>query len=372
MKQLHIVCLDVPYPPDYGGTIEMFHKIRALHTAGVLIHLHVFEYGRGVQPILESFCASVHYYRRMEGHKGLSMKLPYIVTSRANPELLERLSQDHYPILFEGVHTTYFLHNGALKGRTCFVRLHNLEHEYYSMLARSTRSPLKAFYYLFESRLLKKYEAELNGKAVLLTLTDQESASYKVCCPDSDIRSLSPFTGIDYTDIETGVGNFCLYHGNLSVAENEKAAIWLLKNVFRKLKIPLVIAGRKPSPYLVRLAHKWTHTCIVANPSDKELNDLIRKAQVHVLPSFSRTGIKFKLLNAAFRGKHIVCTEAMVGGTGLESACHIASSAEAFGSIVMQLFRKPFDEEEVHLREHLRKTLMDPAVQAQKLISWIW
>lgn len=88
MKQLHIVCLDVPYPTNYGGASEMFHKIRALHAAGVLIHLHVFEYGRGVQPILESHCASVYYYRRMEGHKGLSMKLPYIVASRANPNCL--------------------------------------------------------------------------------------------------------------------------------------------------------------------------------------------------------------------------------------------------------------------------------------------
>jgi hypothetical protein len=133
-----------------------------------------------------------------------------------------------------------------------------------------------------------------------------------------------------------------------------------------------VIAGRKPSPYLVRLAHKWPHTCIVVDPSEKELNDLIKKAQVHVLPSFSGTGIKFKLLNAAFKGRHIVCNERMAEGTGLEPACHMAASAEAFGAIVMQLFRKPFDEEEMLLREHLRKTKMEPSVLAQQLISWIW
>jgi hypothetical protein len=110
----------------------------------------------------------------------------------------------------------------------------------------------------------------------------------------------------------------------------------------------------------------------VADPSEKELNDLIKKAQVHVLPSFSGTGIKFKLLNAAFKGRHIVCNERMAEGTGLEPACHIAASAEAFGAIVMQLFRKPFDEEEMLLREHLRKTKMEPSVLAQQLISWIW
>ena len=369
---LHIVCLDVPYPPDYGGASEMFHKIRALHAAGVTIDLHVFEYGRGQQPILKQYCRSVNYYERMEGHKGLSMKLPYIVSSRANIALLERLKSDQHPILFEGIHTTYFLYQGLLNDRKCFVRLHNLEHEYYRMLATCSRSPLKSFYYLFESRLLRRYESNLKGKAVMLTLTEREKSKFLAFCPDTDVRCLPAFTGLEQTDIEQGVGSFCLYHGNLSIAENEKAAVWLLKNVFRKLKIPLVIAGRKPSPYLIRLAHRWQHTCIVANPSEKELNDLIRKAQVHVLPSFSGTGIKFKLLNAVFHGRHVVTNERMVEGTGLEAACHVAGSAEAFGSIVMQLFRKSFDQEEIDLREHLRKTRLDSRKQAQQLISWIW
>ena len=49
-KHLHIVCLDVPYPVDYGGVFDLFYKIKALSEAGVKIHLHCFEYGRGQQP----------------------------------------------------------------------------------------------------------------------------------------------------------------------------------------------------------------------------------------------------------------------------------------------------------------------------------
>ena len=71
--------------------------------------LHCFTSGREEQPILKTFCEEVYYYQRRTGHKGFSHQLPYIVCSRSNPELLERLLQDEYPILLEGVHCTYLL-----------------------------------------------------------------------------------------------------------------------------------------------------------------------------------------------------------------------------------------------------------------------
>lgn len=350
----------------------MFHKIRALHAAGVIVHLHCFDYGRGRQPELDRYCAEVDYYKRMEGHKGVSMKLPYIVTSRANPLLLENLKKDDHPILFEGIHTTYFLHTGDLDGRKCFVRMHNLEHDYYKQLADNCRSLLKKFYCLFESRLLLSYERSLSGKAVFLAISDRDAASYRMLAPGSDVRPLPAFTGWAFPLCKEGLGNFCLYHGNLSIPENEKSVVWLLKEVFNDLKIPFVVAGKKPSAFLQRLAHKKQHTCIVADPSDKELQDLIQKAQIHILPSFSTTGVKFKLLNAVFCGRHVIGNEKMLKGTHLEAACHEAGSAGAFKSLIMQLFRKSFDDEEISLRENMMNMYYNSESDARRLISWIW
>jgi hypothetical protein len=42
-----------------------------------------------------------------------------------------------------------------------------------------------------------------------------------------------------------------------------------LQNVFNKLNLPFVIAGKNPSKRLEQLAHDHQHTCLVANPSDK-------------------------------------------------------------------------------------------------------
>ncbi len=74
-----------------------------------------------------------------------------------------------------------------------------------------------------------------------------------------------------------GTGCFCLYHGNLSVPENEQAVIWLLKKVFYSLELPLIISGKHPSARLERLIGDYPHACLIADPSEEEMQDLIAR-----------------------------------------------------------------------------------------------
>ncbi len=371
-KHLHIVCLDVPYPPDYGGVFDLFYKIKALSEAGIKIHLHCFEYGRGQKKELNAFCEEVHYYSRNTGHKGMSMSIPYMVSSRANEELLNNLLKDDHPILLEGIQCSYFLYTGKLEGREITLRLYNVEYRYYRQLAKQTTSWFKKLHYWNESRLLKKFERAIANKCQILAVTEKDVQDYKTIFHANQIAYLPVFIGWSFPLCKEGVGTFCLYHGNLSVPENEKVATWLLEEVFSKIEIPFVIAGKNPSAQLEHLAHKKQNTCLVANPSDKEMFDLIQKAQVNILPSFTTTGIKFKFLYSIFCGRHCIVNEEMTQGTKLESACHIATGAEAFTSILMQLYRKPFDDEEIHLRENLLHNYYNNAETAKRLIKWIW
>jgi hypothetical protein len=136
-KHLHIISLTVPYPVDYGGVVDLFYKLPALQAQGVKIHLHCFDYGRGKQPELEKYCASVQYYERNQGHKAISNTVPYIVSSRKNEQLLYELLKDDHPILMEGVHCTYPLLDARFAKRKCYVRLHNVEYQYYREIAGS-------------------------------------------------------------------------------------------------------------------------------------------------------------------------------------------------------------------------------------------
>jgi glycosyltransferase involved in cell wall biosynthesis len=371
-KHLHIVCFDIPYPPDYGGVAEVFFKIKSLAEAGIKIHLHCFKYGRTEQPELKKYCFEVCYYQRNQGHKGISFNLPYIVSSRANEKLLENLLKDDYPILMEGIQSTYFIDNHKLENRKIVVRLHNVEFEYYKQLAKQTKSIIKKTYYLIESLLLKNYERKIANKALFLGLTEKDVATYKSELKASSIFYLPPFIGWKFPLCLEGIGSFCLYHGNLSVAENERAAFWLLENVFNDIEIPFVIAGKNPSDELINAAHKKTHTCLVANPSEKEMHDLIQKAQINVLPSFSTSGIKFKYLYSIFCGRHCIINDNMQSGTFLGSATHIGNNADAFKSIIFQLFNKPFGIEEIELREQLMHEYYNNKNTAEQLINFLY
>jgi len=56
-QHLHIVCLDVPWPADYGGAIDMLNRIRLFKKAGVAIHLHYFSFNeRGKPNQFNQFC----------------------------------------------------------------------------------------------------------------------------------------------------------------------------------------------------------------------------------------------------------------------------------------------------------------------------
>src|ERR1035438_443370 len=124
-KHLHIISFDVPYPPNYGGVIDIFYTVRALQAKGVRVHLHCFRYGREPAPELESLCHEVHYYPRMRGWGSALSWKPFIVMSRRSKMLMHNLLKDQYPILFEGLHSCYFLDDVRRSGRLKIYRESN-------------------------------------------------------------------------------------------------------------------------------------------------------------------------------------------------------------------------------------------------------
>jgi len=173
----------------------------------------------------------------------------------------------------------------------------------------------------------------------------------------------------DSVDIATGTGGYCLYHGNLSIGENERAAIWLLRRVFAQIKMPLVITGKSPSKKLEKLVHFYQHACLVGDPSRSELQDLIRKAQINILPSLTDTGIKQKVFDALQYGRHCVINTNMEVGAPWTDSCHVASDASEMGELVNKLFTTPFTEKMIREREDRLKHWHDQLDPIEALIK---
>ncbi len=371
-KHLHIITHDVPFPADFGGVVDLFYKIKTLHSAGIKIHLHCFLNKRPEQKELEKYCVSVNYYKRKTGIGGLSFRLPFIVSSRKSSVLINDLQKDNYPVLIEGIHCSYYLYSKQVHNRKVLLRLHNTEFEYYHHLAKNVSNPFKKLYFFAESKLLKKYEKKIGKNIMIAAVSSHDVELYKRHFNASYIFHLPVFLPDNEVKGIAGKGPYCLYHGNLSISENEEAVIWLLKNVFSELKIPFVIAGKDPSPKLERLAHAKLHTCLVANPGDAEMQDMIAKAHINILPSFNNTGVKLKLLNALYNGRHCVVNKAGVEGSGLESLCSIATNASSFKTTIAELYNQEFTDEQIQRRRSVLQSIYDNNKNVEIVIGKLW
>ena len=333
--------------------------------------MHCFEYGRGEQPELNKYCEEVYYYKRESLSAGIPLRLPYIVSSRINPQLIKNILKDNYPVLLEGIHCTYYLYHGELRDRKVLVRLHNVEYEYYRQLAKSTTDFYKKIYFTLESRLLKKYENTIAKKGKFIAVNEKDKITYQKVFSAENIEFLPVFLPFDKVNSITGKGNYCLYHGNLSVAENEKAAFWLLKNIFIESEIPFIVAGKNPSSLLKNEISKNKNVQLIENPSEEKMEELIKNAQIHLLPSFNSTGIKIKLLNALFNGRFIVTNAVSLEGTGLESLCEKAESAADYKKKIKELFPVSFMENEINKRIAILESLYNNEKNARQLMKWL-
>lgn len=339
-KHLHVVAHDVPLPSDSGILKELVFLTKALHAEGILLHLHCF--GNNKPESLLPFCHELHLYPKKQGHKGYTLNLPHAVSSRSNTSLVKRLEADRFPILFAGLKSVSPLLDTTLsKERKIVIRMLRDERRHLQDLSSLCSWGSQKLFYAIESIRFRGLMNKLFSGSIQFAV----SPEYKAIQP----RSLVAYEVVDkliempFLMPQSGTGSFCLYHGNLGKTEHAYAANWLLQNVFNTLEVPFVIAGDNPSEQLEEAAHEKMHTCLVSNPSEKELQDLIKKAQVNLLPSFveqCNTGLLYQSLAM---GRHVLTNTKGAYGMGITSTCHIADSNAAFIQMTEALFNQPFD-----------------------------
>jgi hypothetical protein len=365
---LHIVAFDVPYPADYGGVIDVFYKIKSLHALGVKITLHCFEYGRAEAPELLQYCEQVYYYKRRKYRNPFMGNLPYIVSTRDDETLLENLCKDNAAILFEGLHTTYFIGHSALKERYKLIRNHNIEHEYYKNLEQVETNYFKKYFFRNEADHLKQYEAVIALANKVLAISPADHLYLNATYKNSVL--IPAFHAQDQAQLPSGKGDFILYHGNLGVGENNHAALYLAKSVFPKLKMRCVIAGNNPSDDLKKACEAHSHIELHNDWSNEAIMQAIQAAQINVLPTFQGTGVKLKLLNALFNGRFCVVNPTMVKHTGLEDTCIICEQADDMVAAINQYFIQEFDANTIAQRlQVLANSPYNNQANAQKLLD---
>jgi len=369
VKTIHIISFTNPYPPNFGGVIDVFYKIKALKKAGIGIILHVFEYDRTASHELLEYCEKVYYYTRKTGLSSQLSFLPYISYSRRSNQLLENLNKDEYPILFEGLHSCFYLNHPSLKSRLKIVRMHNIEHEYYFHLSKSSRQMFKQAFYFLEGLKLRRFERVLKQANHILAISkkDEEYLEKKF----SNTSFVSAFHSNEDVSSIAGKGRFILMHANLEVEENEAAVLHCIRNIFKGLDFPVIIAGKDPGDVIKKEISLHPNLILVENPDDAEMSRLQHDAHIHFCYTFQATGLKLKLLNSLFMGRFVVANPKMLEGSGLDELCITGNTDAELNEILVSLKTKSLIEQDIKKRRLVlqRFSNQENASKILKLLS---
>ncbi|HET7899083.1 MAG TPA: glycosyltransferase family 4 protein, partial [Flavisolibacter sp.] len=209
----------------------------------------------------------------------------------------------------------------------------------------------KKIYFRRESHLLRRYQTRFNKEVKLACLSETDQRSLEKRYGYHHAFFLPCFLPWQQLKSREGKGDYLLYHGNLTIAENEKAARWLIENLADHLPQTLVIAGKGISKKLQATAARYSTVRLINHPPEDELNALIRDAHIHLLPSFNQTGVKLKLLNAVLNGRFCITNEEGVKGSGISECLHIKNTADEWIATINELWPRPFSPVDMEKRK---------------------
>jgi hypothetical protein len=379
-RSINIISGQIPCPNTPGDAQQTYWLIGGLCAAGIDVHLYTFkEEGANTDatmdpttdPKLLEICASITSYPVNKGHRNFSFSIPYASAQYQNEQLVHDLTKNNYPILIEGLGPCSLALSKTLEHKKIWIRLLTYAPRYFEYLQERTSAPLKKLYYQREAVLSKNLLKKINQRVQWIVPSVSDKTVLENVFLGGNICTLAPFHNNNIVTSKTGLGNYCLFQGNLADAATHKTAVWLLTHVFHNLTVPFVITGNNPAPALVELAHKQPHTCIVANPSTPERSDMIEKAQIILQPSFIKSGPDEALLEGIKMGRHCLTNSKTVGNP-YAPCYHQGSSASAFQEIIVQLYHHPFSEEEIETRKRAMSQQKSNATLAEEFTTIIW
>ena len=371
-RSINIISGQTPCHNTPGDAQQTYWLIEGLCSAGIDVHLYTFsEVGANTDPKLLEICASLTSYPINKGHRNFSFSIPYASAQYQNEQLVHDLAKNNYPILIEGLGPCSLALSKVLANKKIWVRLLTFAPGYFGHLQERTSAPLKKLYYQREAVLSKNLLKKIKQRVQWIVPSVSDKTVLENVFLGGNICTLAPFHNNNIVTSKTGLGNYCLFQGNLADAATHKTAVWLLTHVFHNLTVPFVITGNNPAPALVELAHKQPHTCIVANPSAPERSDMIEKAQIILQPSFIKSGPDEALLEGIKTGRHCI-TNSKSSGSPYAPCYHQGSSASAFQEIIVQLYHHPFSEEEIETRKRAMSQQKSNATLAEEFTTIVW
>lgn len=361
MKQLHLISFNYPYPPSYGGIIDVYYKIKALSDIGIKINLHCFvdTIPETVDPEIKSITENVFFYKKKKNPLHYFSTVPFAAVIRNSDELFKNLMAIQAPILFEGLQTTPIISRLKNKGYKLYLRFHNNEAEYYKGLSSSEKNIFKKIIFKVESlkytHYQKKLLKEFEGVFCLSEKEFNEVHSYS-----NNARLIHIFHGNVSVKSLDQKGDYFLFHGDLSISDNKKALEETI-SMFKKLpQHQLVVASDRAGEDLKKKINHIANISLVPIETTENLHHLFENAHANILLSYQNSGTKVKLFNALYNSRFVIINQNITDDSALMGLCHFGSNSDEILQRITETATRSYHENESR-KEVLERNYSDSA-----------
>ena len=347
-KSLHIICFDNPYPPDFGGVIDVFYKVKALHSLGFTIYLHCYHDDRYVvSDELKAITSVVYLYKKNKNPLFVFSKFPLPVICRFHKDIIVNVKKHNAPILFEGLHSTMILQKANLTNKK-YLRLHNIESNFYAGMSMSETNLVKKILYYFVSKKYVEYQKIIPNFDYVFALSQHEySEAQKMT---TNCSYVPVFHGNGSNAILSEFGNYAFYHGDLRLSDNKRAAQFLI-DVFASIPdYNLIIASSNGKQFVESNSKNVSNVKFVEIQDEKHLDELFANAHINVMLSFQEAGTKLKVINSLFKSRFCLINKSMVDDEKVLSLCETAETKQNFIDEILDLKSKPYNQNETRMK----------------------
>jgi glycosyltransferase involved in cell wall biosynthesis len=351
----------VPWPPKDGGAIACMNLTKGFSMLGhevTVLSMNTSKHHIRIKD-MPSNIRSKADFRLVEVPAAINWieaalnllfsRLPYnaqrFISDEYSNELIKLLTEKQFDIIqLEGLYLCpYIPVIRRYSEAKIAYRAHNIEYEIWERTATLSEG-LRSKYLRNLSKRIKRFEISyLNTYDILVPITDRDGIIL------DNLGNTKPQhtsqTGIDFASLVPTAKKLefpSLFHiGALDWAPNQEGLIWFFDNCWKKIRtenpnLKFYLAGRNAPDWLER------HLRVEGVEYLGEINDaydFMNSKAVMVVPLFSGSGMRIKIIEGMALGKPIVTTDIGTEGIPTENGKNIliANDADQFIEAITRL-----------------------------------
>ena len=351
----------VPYPSKDGGAIACMnltrgfavlgHRVTVLSMNTVKHHTDISEIPEAIRDWAEfrlvQVPAKIIFFKAL--YNFFFSKKPYnairFISDKFSKELQKLLHEKQFDIIqLEGLYVCpYIPLIRKYSDAKIVYRAHNIEYEIWERTAKLSNGFVKIYLKNLSHRIKKFEKRILNTYDLLVPITERDG---KILTELGNKKPMhvSP-TGIDTTSLIPHTKNLqhpSLFHiGSLDWAPNQEGLIWFIERCWSDIHsrfpdLKFYIAGRNAPEWLIR---KFVAPNIVYKGEVEDAYEFINSKSIMVVPLFSGSGMRIKIIEGMALGKPIITTSIGTEGISTSSGTNIliANNEEEFIAAISEL-----------------------------------